>query len=142
MSQLIEELYFDRLPVELFRHGSATSPKLHKPRTMPPRQLGQVHDIKIYEKNGIECVDHESGGISLFNKPNLRFGNHWWKFAKGTKISPFLRVSRDKGINSLTGHIHYTIRPIHDMPLSVFILRLKEFSALATPNFDVPQRKV
>ena len=90
MGQLVEVLYFDRLPVDLFRHGSSTSPQMYKPRTMPPRQLGQVHDIKIYRKNGIDWVDRESGGISLFNKPNLRFGNRWWKLSKGTKISPFL----------------------------------------------------
>lgn len=139
---IIEELYFDRLPVDLFRHGSTASPQLHKPRTLPPRQLGQKYDIRIYEKNGIEWVDSESGGISLFNKPDLRFGDHWWKLAKNTEIPSFLKVSRDKGINSVTGQIHYTIRPIHDMPLLTFINGLKKLSALAVPNFDIPQSKV
>ena len=142
MGHTVEEFYFDRLPVDLFRHGSTTSPQLHKPRTAPPRQLSEVHDIQIYQKNGIDWVDCKSGGISLFNKPNLRFGNRWWKLPKGAKIPAFLRVSRDTGVNPITGQIHYTIRPVHDMPLSVFIHHLKELSIAAVPNFDIPQAKV
>ena len=38
MSQTIEELYFEFLPTNLFRHGNASSPQLNKPRTMPPRE--------------------------------------------------------------------------------------------------------
>ncbi|MBU1310079.1 MAG: hypothetical protein KKE30_11180 [Gammaproteobacteria bacterium] len=142
MSQIIEELYFEKLPVDLFRHGTTTSPQMHKPRTMPPRELGEVHDLKIYKKGGIDWVDHESGGISLFNKPNLRFGNRWWKLPKGAQIPSGMRVSRDKGMNPVTGQIHYTIRPLHDMPLSSFIQKLKDFSAVAMPDFPLAQRKV
>ncbi|WP_445772135.1 Tse2 family ADP-ribosyltransferase toxin [Rheinheimera sp.] len=88
-------------------------------------------------------VDAEqSGGISLFNKPNLRFGNRWWKLPKGAQIPSGMRVSRDKGMNPVTGQIHYTIRPLHDMPLSSFIQKLKDFSAVAMPDFPVAQRKV
>lgn len=141
MPHTIEELYFDCLPVDLFRHGTTTSAQLHKPRTAPPRQIDEVHDIQVYRKNGVEWVDCESGGISLFNKPNLRFGNRWWKLPKGVKIPAVLRVSRDAGINPVTGQIHYTIRPRYDMPLSLFIHKLKELSLFAVPNFDVPQSK-
>lgn len=73
MSQIIEELYFEKLPIDLFRHGTTANPQLSKPRTMPPRQLGEVHDLKIFKKDGADWVDFESGGISLFNKPNPRF---------------------------------------------------------------------
>lgn len=142
MGQIIEELYFDFLPTELYRHGTTTSPQLHKPRTMPPRQADQVHDLRVYQKNNVDWVDADSGGISLFNKPNPRFGNRWWKLPKGTKIPPMFRVSRDKGINKATGQIHFTIRPMFDMPLSVFIQNLKEFSKFAIPDFEVPQRGV
>ncbi|WNO08887.1 hypothetical protein [Teredinibacter sp. KSP-S5-2] len=142
MGQIIEELYFDEMPTNLYRHGSATSAQMHKPRTMPPRDAAQVHDLKIFEKNGESWVDHESGGISLFNKPNPRFGNRWWKLPKGTKIPPAFRVSRDKGINKITGQIHYTIRPMYDMPLATFVQHLKEFSKFAVPDFDVPKQGV
>lgn len=142
MSQIIEELYFEKLPVDLFRHGTTTNPQLNKPRTMPPRQLGEVHDLKIFKKDGIDWVDFESGGISLFNKPNPRFGNRWWKLTKGTKIPVGLRVSRDKGMNHVTGQIHYTIRPLHNMPLSSFILKLEQLASVAKPEFEVQQRKV
>jgi hypothetical protein len=142
MSQIIEELYFEKLPVDLFRHGTNTSPQLHKPRTMPPRELTEVHDLRIYKKGGVDWVDHTSGGISLFNKPNPRFGNRWWKLPKGTKIPMGMRVSRDQGMNTLTGQIHYTIRPLHDMPLSSFIQKLQELSSSATPDFPVSQRMV
>ncbi|WP_284321788.1 hypothetical protein [Dyella acidisoli] len=142
MGQTIEELFFEALPTDLYRHGTMTSPQLHKPRTTPPRQADQVHDVKIYTKNGIDYVDATSGGISTFNMPNLRFGNRWWKLPKGTKIPSGLRVSRDAGINHATGQIHYTIRPLHDMPLSTFITLLQQLSAHAVPTFAVPTRQV
>ncbi|GAA6169405.1 hypothetical protein [Sessilibacter corallicola] len=142
MGQIIEELYFEKLPIDLFRHGSTTNPQMHKPRTMPPREVGQVHDLKIYKKGGVDWVDYESGGISLFNKPNPRFGNRWWKLPKGSNIPSGMRVSRDKGINPVTGQIHYTIRPLQDMPLSVFIQKLKDLSVCAVPSFEVSQRNV
>lgn len=142
MGQIIEELYFDFLPTDLYRHGSTTNPQMHKPRTMPPRQVDQVHDLKIYQKNNVDWVDSESGGISLFNKPNPRFGNRWWKLPKGTKIPPLFRVSRDKGMNKTTGQIHYTIRPMVDMPLSTFIQHLKEFSRFAVPDFEILKRGI
>ena len=141
MSATIEELYFETLPVDLFRHGSTTSPQMTKPRTMPPRQLGEVHDVKVYDKNGEVWVDHHSGGISLFNKPNQRFGNRWWKLPKGSSIPAALRVSRDKGMNPVTGQIHYTVRPAYDMPLALFIQGLAALSTLAVPDFPVAQRK-
>ena len=128
------------MPTDLFRHGSKTNPQLHKPRTMPPRDISQVHDIRIYEKNNIKWVDHQSGGISLFNKPNPKFGNKWWKLPKGAKIPNLLRVSRDKGINPATGQIHYTIRPVHDMPLSMFITVLTQFSSIAIPDFEAESK--
>jgi len=142
MGQIIEELYFEFLPVDLYRHGSKSNPQMHKPRTMPPRLAKQVHDLKIYNKNGVSWVDSTSGGISLFNKPNTRFGNTWWKLPKGTKIPAIFRVSRDKGLNKITGQIHYTIRPMHDMPLTTFIEYLKIFSKSATPNFNILQKEV
>lgn len=142
MSQIIEELFFEKLPVDLFRHGTATNPQLNKPRTMPPRQLGEVHDIIIFKKDGIDWVGFSSGGISLFNLPNPRFGNRWWKLPKGTKIPVGLRVSRDKGMNPVTGQIHYTIRPLHNMPLSAFIQKLEQLSAFASPTFATSQRMV
>ncbi|MFV2015213.1 MAG: hypothetical protein ACC656_07295 [Candidatus Heimdallarchaeota archaeon] len=142
MGQIIEELYFEFLPTDLYRHGSTTNPQMHKPRTMPPRQAGQVHDLKVYKKSNTEWVDSKSGGMSLFNKPNPRFGNKWWKLPKGTKIPSMFRVSRDRGINKVTGQIHYTIRPIYDMPLNIFILNLKEFSKSAIPDFEISQKGV
>lgn len=143
MGQVIDELYFNQLPTDLFRHGSTKGPRLDKPRTMPPRQLGQKYDIRIYEKDGVEWVESNSGGISLFNKPDPRFGDRWWRLAKGTKIPEFLKISRDKSMNPLTEHIHYTIRPIHDMPLATFIVYLRKLSAFATPTFEVsPSSKV
>ncbi len=142
MGQIIKELYFDVLPTDLYRHGSTTSPQMHKPRTMPPRTEGQVHDLKVYEKDGTSWVYSRSGGISLFNKPNPRFGNRWWKLPKGSKIPPVFRVSRDEGVNKATGQIHYTIRPMYDMPLDTFIHNLEEFSKSAIPDFDVSQKGV
>lgn len=142
MGQIIEELYFEFLPTDLYRHGNTANPQMHKPRTMPPRQVTQIHDLKTYKKNNTDWVDSASGGISLFNKPNPRFGNRWWRLPKGTKIPPMFRVSRDRGINKVTGQIHFTIRPMYDMPLNVFIHYLKDFSKSALPNFEISQKGV
>lgn len=141
MGQTIEELYFDALPTDLYRHGTTNSAQLHKPRTMPPRQADQVHDVSIYTKNGVVYIDSTSGGISTFNMPNLRFGNRCWKLPKGTKIPAGLRISRDAGINRATGQIHYTIRPLQDMPLSTFTSLLQKLSAHAVPTFELPIKK-
>jgi hypothetical protein len=109
---------------------------------MPPRQADQVYDVKIYTRNGDDYVDATSGGISTFNKPNLKFGNRWWKLPKGTRIPAGLRISRDAGINPNTGQIHYTIRPEHDMSLSIFVMLLQQLAAHAAPLFDIPIRQV
>ena len=141
MGQTIEELYFEFLPTDLYRHGSATKPKLDNPRTSPPRPADQVSDIKIYKnEQGIDYVDSTSGGISTFNKPNPNFGNKWWKLPKGTAIPPGLRVSRDVGMNPVTGQIHYTIRPLHDMPLIAFKQLLVNLARSAVPTFEVQQK--
>lgn len=141
MGATIEELYFETLPVDLFRHGSATSPQMTKPRTMPPRKIDEVHDIRVYDKSGELWVHHDSGGISLFNRPNARFGNRWWKLPKGSPIPIGLRVSRDQGMNPATGQIHYTVRPAYDMPLSRFVQSLGALSTRAVPEFAIAQRK-
>jgi hypothetical protein len=135
MGQTIEELFFEFLPTDLYRSGTASSPNLHKPRTMPPRNADQVHDVKV------SYVDADSGGLSTFTRPNLRFGNRWWKLPKGTKIPEGLRVSRDTGMNQATGAVHYTIRPLHDMPLWRFIQLLERLAASAVPEFEAPSRK-
>jgi hypothetical protein len=61
--------------------------------------------------------------------------------AKASPIPAGLRVSRDKRVNPITGEIHYTIRPAYDMPLAPFVQLLTAFSALAVPDFAIPQRK-
>lgn len=142
MGQTIQELYFETLPTDLYRHGTTASPQLNKPRTMPPRQADQIHDVKIYVKNGVVYVDSTSGGISTFNMPNPKFGNRWWKLPRGSRIPSGLKVSRDAGINRVTGQIHYTIRPLQDMPLSRFISLLQQLSAYAVRTFDLPTRQV
>jgi hypothetical protein len=109
---------------------------------MPPRREDQIHDVKIYTKNGVEYVEAASGGISMFNLPSLSFGNRWWKLTKGTKIPNGLRISRDAGINKATGQIHYTIRPLYDMPLRIFIALLEQLAAHAVPMFKVKTKQV
>jgi hypothetical protein len=141
MGATMDELYFDRLPLDLFRSGRSSGPQLNKPRTMPPRQPGESFDIEVYDKNGGAWVHHESGGISLFNKPIPRWGDRWWKLPKASPIPAGLRVSRDKRVNPVTGEIHYTIRPAYDMPLALFVQLLTAFSTLAVPDFAISQRK-
>jgi hypothetical protein len=113
-----EQTYIDVTPRDLWRLGTKNSPRLDKPR-IPPRP-GTV-DIQTYTNNGEPWVKAGAGGISTFDKINLRLnGDHWWKIPAGTQIPVGLKVTKNHTDRSL-GVTHYRIEPKYDMPLSQFI---------------------
>ncbi|EHH2535413.1 hypothetical protein P3626_23485 [Vibrio parahaemolyticus] len=125
--------FYISLPFDLFRLGRKTKAKFDYIRTSPPRDMEAVWDLKIYNKNGIEFVDCKSGGLSLFNYRNPRFGTLWWKIPQHTKMPNGLHVSLDEGGNK--GKHHFTIRPLQDMPLSLYLTKLQQLESSARPCF-------
>ncbi|WKE64630.1 hypothetical protein PVT67_13255 [Gallaecimonas kandeliae] len=125
--------FYVTLPADLFRSGTKSKAKFDYIRTMPPRTDDQTWDIRIYDKNGVQFVDARSGGLSLFNYRNPRFGNFWWKLPKGTKVPSGLHISLDDG--GRDGKHHFTVRPLMDMALTTFIEKLKALESQAIPSF-------
>lgn len=137
MSHTVVEMYVKVVPVNLFRNGGKNSPQLHKLRTMPPRTIEQSFDIQIYSSNGIDYVSKDTGGISTFDREKSGFGEFWWKIPKGTKIPTGLRISMDFNPKPSIGPTHYTIRPLHDMPLTKYISLLEELAMSAESLFGI-----
>ena len=85
--------FYVKLPADLFRGGTPTKPKFDYLRTLPPKKSDETYDVKINLKTGL--IDHKSGGLSLFNTPNYRFGPDWWVVPAGTKLPPEFTLSKD-----------------------------------------------
>lgn len=122
---ITEPTYIDITPVDLWRLGTKNSPRLDKPR-IPPRD-GSV-DIQTFENGGEIWVKAGAGGISTFDKINLRLnGDHWWKIPAGTEIPLGLKITKNHRDKAL-GVTHYRIEPRHDMPLSKFVNLLQRLT--------------
>lgn len=123
-----EPTYIEIIPIDLWRLGTKISPRLDKPR-IPPRD-GSV-DIQTFEFGGTTWVKAGTGGISTFDKINLRLnGDHWWKIPAGTEIPAGLKVTKNHKDRAL-GITHYRIEPIYNMPLPTFIRLLQTLSSHA-----------
>lgn len=115
-----EPTYIDFTPIELWRLGVRTSPRLHKPR-VPPRPAGAKIDIQTYTKNGQVWVKAETGGVSLFDGKNPRLdGDHWWRIPANSPIPAELKLTKNH-TDCLTGLTHYRIEPVSDLPLDLFV---------------------
>lgn len=95
-----------KTPVDLYRKGSANSPKMDNVR--PDK------DVAVYNLNDeiwvMETVGGQSpGGISTFT--NLGKGKNWWKLDAGTKIPSELELINDHGN-------HWLWKPYQSMPMS------------------------
>lgn len=75
----------------------------------------------------------ESGGLSLFSYRNPGMGSLWWKLPKGTRLPAGLLISLDKG--GSPGKRHFTVRPVHDMPLALYLEKLRELETRCIPAF-------
>ncbi|WP_436411182.1 Tse2 family ADP-ribosyltransferase toxin [Vibrio alginolyticus] len=57
----------------------------------------------------------------------------WWKIPQHTKIPNGLHVSL--GEDGGKGKHHFTIRPLQDMPLSLYLTKLQQLESSARPCF-------
>jgi hypothetical protein len=116
--------FYVRLPVNLYRAGTPTRPKFDYLRTMPPRTEEQAYDVKVDTSTGL--IDHRSGGLSLFDKPNLDYSDDWWLVPAGTKLPPGFTLSKDTTGNKFRGH--FSIRALHDMPIDLWKKTLADWA--------------
>jgi hypothetical protein len=99
------------MPEDLYRAGTPSKSKFDYLRTMPPRKLEQVYDVKINPDTNI--IEASSGGLSMFDKPNYKFGKDWWVMPKGTKLPNGFTISKDLTDGKFKGH--YTIRSLSNI---------------------------
>lgn len=131
-----EPIYIDFTPVNLWRLGISSSPRLHHPR-VPPRPSGAPIDIRTYDKNGDTWVKASTGGISTFDGRNPRLsGTHWWLIPQNTVLPAGLKITKNHR-DRITGLTHYRIEPIIDMPLIQFIDLLKDLAQSAKKDFTM-----
>ena len=89
---------------------------------LPPREAPQKFDLEVTEQFGKLIINHRSGGLSLFDKPDLRAGRDWWVIPKGTILPSGYTLSKD-----LTGNVfrgHYSIRALRDVDVELWKLTL------------------
>lgn len=107
--------FFIKVPEDLYRRGGLNKPRFDYIRTSPPREAPHKFDLKVSIIKGKTIIDHKSGGLSLFNKPDYRNGVDWWLIPKGTSLPPGYTLSKDLTGNTFKGH--YSIRSVHDIEL-------------------------
>ena len=116
--------FYVKLPADLFRGGTPTKHKFDYLRTAPPRNEGQTYDVKLNPNNGL--IDRKSGGLSLFNTPNYKFGGDWWVIPNGTRLPPEFTLSKDLTDGKFRGH--YTIRALIDLPVNIWKQNLAKWA--------------
>jgi hypothetical protein len=102
------------VPVELFRCGNGTSPKLTR---VPPG----LDITTIVDANGVTTVLPNTGGVSSFDSKSVMQGQ-WWKIGKGEWYD--FRLVLCQG-----AHGHWTWGPLHQMPLDQYVLGLQATEA-------------
>jgi hypothetical protein len=96
-------------PVDLYRAGNATGPRMDHVR--PNR------DIAVTQQNGVDWVHPLSGGISTREQPYWAFRG-WWRIPKGTAFSDLLTVRNDHGD-------HWSWEPARSMELAEYVRLLE-----------------
>jgi hypothetical protein len=122
---------FTNVPVDLFRMGNASGPRLVNVR---PQDVDIV-DEKLPSGQVIRMV-HPRGGISTFDGINRRLPGKWWRIPAGTTLPDTIRVVRDQR-DPLTQLTHYSLRPTHYMTLLEFVGGLQILAMKAVPMFTV-----
>ena len=123
---------FTRVPVNLYRLGNASGPRLDNIR---PRDVPIVEHS--FGDGSTTMMVRPEGGVSTFDaiNPNLK-GDKWWMIPKDTPIPDTISVIRDRR-DPKTGISHYSLRPKQFMSLLSFAQGIKELSEYAKPVFVV-----
>lgn len=143
MTISIKELFVDFIPRDLFRKGTKSDTRLSYLRTAPPRDLKEKHDIEVYVHPSDKrlWVKADAGGISVFDKINPHLNSiYWYKLPKGSRIPHGLRITRDDEPHA-SKPVHYTIRPIYNMPLQRYVSLLESLAKMAIPTFEPAPKK-
>ena len=122
---------FTNVPVDLFRMGNASGPRLDKVR---PQDVDFV-DEKLANGQVVRMV-HPRGGISTFDGVNPRLPGKWWRIPAGTMLPDTIRVIRDQR-DPRTQITHYSLRPARYMTLLEFVGGLQVLAMKAMPMFTV-----
>lgn len=104
-------------PVDLYRAGNATGPKMDHVR--PNR------DIAVIQQNGVAWVNPSSGGVSTRERMHWRFQG-WWRIPKGTAFSDLLTVRNDHGD-------HWSWEPAQSMELAEYVRLLAALNGEFAP---------
>jgi Tse2 ADP-ribosyltransferase toxins len=122
---------FTNVPVDLFRMGNASGPRLDNVRPQ---------DVDIVEANlpngQVVRMVHPRGGISTFDGVNQRLPGKWWRIPAGTILPDTIRIVRDQR-DPRTQLTHYSIRPTRYMTLVEFVSGLQTLAMKAVPMFTV-----
>lgn len=119
---------FTTVPVNLFRSGNASGPRLDNLRdkdvTTTVVRVGD-QDIEMVEP---------AGGISTFDNYDQTRGGKWWKIPAGTALPDSIRVKKDH-FNRHMGATHYSIQPARLMSKHEFVDGLRRVAEHAIPMF-------
>ena len=130
------EFFLKVTPCDLYRLGNSTASKLDVVRTSPPRPADEKVDIESFVgPDGGQWVDAKTGGVSLFDQRSLRFGKQWYVVPANTEIPLGLVISRDDEPKVPGDALHYSIRPVYNMPLVRYVGLLRLLLPHAKPAF-------
>lgn len=120
--------FFYLAQMDLFRIGTADSPRLERIRTN--------RDVDLYERNGITMVRANGKGVSLFTEEEIRktrFEGWAWKVPHGTQMPSGLGLHDDhKG--------HYMICPVSDVSVDEYKALLNKIALACERVMKVPLR--
>lgn len=122
---------FTTVPVDLFRMGNASGPRLDNVR---PRDV-VFEEVTLGDGSVVKMVKPE-GGISTFDAINPRMPGKWWRIPSGTQLPDTIRVVRDQTVSGTT-ITHYSLRPARYMTLLEFVTGLQSLATKAVPMFTV-----
>jgi hypothetical protein len=122
---------FTNVPVDLFRMGNASGPRLENVR---PQDV-DFEDLTLPNGQVMRMV-HPRGGISTFDGINPKRPGKWWRIPSGTVLPDAIRVVRDLR-DPLAGLTHYSLRPTRYMTLLEFVAGLQILAVKAEPMFNL-----
>jgi hypothetical protein len=122
---------FTNVPVDLFRMGNATGPRLDNVRS----QDVDIVDETLPNGQTLRMV-HPRGGISTFDGINPRRPGKWWRIPADTVLPDTIRVVRDQR-DPVTRLTHYSLRPTRYMTLLEFVSGLQALALKAVPTFTL-----
>lgn len=130
----LHRYYEGMVPIDLWRglHIKKNKELFELVETAFEMQSGRMRPQDIRIENGWVKVQYSPRGISTFDKPGVPKGRDWvyYRIPAGTKLPPGLAVVKDSYNRALEA-THYTIAPMHNMPLAVFKKLLSDLAVMA-----------